>query len=105
MTANALSSLIIRFLALGLGICGLTLLVRGLVLQSELDKMQDSFEALTGLTASASADAFGRIGGIGKSLGSMIRIFYMASSGCVVVAVVLYAASRKLGGLIARGLD
>lgn len=105
MTANALSSLIIRFLALGLGICGLTLLVRGMVLQSQLAQMQDDFKAFTGLTASAPADGSDWIGGIGNPIGSMIRILYMASGGCLVVSVVLYATSRKLGGLIARGLD
>jgi hypothetical protein len=105
MTSSSLSSLILRFLALGLGIYGLTLLVRGMVMQSQLDQMEEGFKAFRGLSASTPADDSDGLGGIGSSVGSMIRILYMASAGCLVVSMGLYAASRKAGALIARGLD
>ncbi|MCW1916558.1 hypothetical protein OJ996_23425 [Luteolibacter sp. GHJ8] len=105
MTASSLSALIVRFLAVGLGVYGVTLLIRGIVVQSQVSQMQNTFAAFESLSGPGSTGDSELFGGAAGSFRSVMRLLYWGSGASLVVSVVLYAASRKLGALIARGLD
>ena len=101
MTASSLSTLIVRFLAIGLGVYGVVLFIQGVVMQLQLSRMQNTFMEFKGLTGSSS----NLFSGAGGPFESALRLLYWGSGASLVVSVLLYAASRQLGTLIARGLD
>ena len=97
MTPASLGALIIRFVALGLLVYGMILLVRGLIAQSEIDRMQSLFGGRTG------DDVIDSLGGV--SLSKVVRTFFISSVAALVGSAVLFGLSRRLGALIGRGLE
>lgn len=99
MTAAAFSTIIVRFLSVGLFCYGVFGLISGIVAQRTWIKQFKALEAM-----SQRSDTISSSNQVTDDFGSMLSTLFGVAGGTIFIAILLYILSRRIGILLARGL-
>ncbi|RYD42044.1 MAG: hypothetical protein EOP83_33200 [Verrucomicrobiaceae bacterium] len=97
MNPAALSTIIFRFIALGVAVYGIVLIVSGVVTHMQASQMANMATLFDAQPHDSSIS-------FGSPFTKVAATLYLLGGGTVLAGSFLYLASRRLGALIARDL-
>ncbi|MEK7954193.1 hypothetical protein [Luteolibacter soli] len=98
MTPTALSTILLRFIALGVAVYGIVLIAKGVFIHVEGDQMTSNMAALFDVPPSENQ----KLGLLATPFAKLAATLYVVGGGTILLGAFLYAGSNRLGWLIAR---
>lgn len=96
MTPVAFSTILLRFIALGVSVYGIFLIAKGVFIHVEGYQMSVNMAALFDVPP------IGKPGSLSAPFAKVAATLYVVGGGTVLLGSLLYATSRRLGWLIGR---